>query len=511
MLCMKTKRIFLVTNALMLLIFSSCLRTNPPTESFDISTVTFDKNTWPVIIVGGGIGGLTAALYCSQAHIPCLLIEGPKPGGALTQSHSVRNWPGVVQAPGIEIIEDMQDQVDAAGVPMVSGSVTECDFSSWPRVIQVQDVQNPAVKITYKALSLILATGAEPSMLGVPGESGSDGYWGRGVSSCAVCEGALYQNKTVAVVGGGDSSVAEADYLSNIAAKVIMLVRSEAMKAKDIKASKRLTSKNNVQVLFNTTVEEIVGDGNKVTGVVVQDSKKQETHKISVDGVFLAIGSKPNTKIFKDQILLDERGFVVLKKDQETSVKGVFAAGDMCDAVFMQGVTAAGAGCRSALQARDFLAAAGYSPESIVLAIEPTSEEQKEPAQPKKQDKQIGHTIPEIFSEKDFEKQVLKGSKPVVLDVFSTWCIPCQKMMPIVQGLATDFATQVTFVKLNAANKVFSIEKALMRVKGSAVQSVPTFILIKNGVEVARLQGEVDRDTFKNKIKEAFGLKKSKR
>lgn len=329
------------------------------TKTTSSSALSLDKDTLPVVVVGGGIAGLTAAVYLMQANIPALVIEGEKVGGALAQSHSVRNWPGVIQAPGMKIVEDLKNQALASGAHILTAKVTKIDVTQRPFVLELESLADGSKQIV-KTITCILAMGREPSYLGVPGEKGDAGYWGRGVSDCAVCDGRLYKDRDVVVVGGGDAALQEASYLSDIAKTVTLLVRKDSFRAKDVKERDAVISKPQVKVLFNTEVKEIKGDGKKVTGVVIHNNKTNIKNTLSTDGVFLAIGARPNTALIKGQVELDAQNYVVLKNYQETSIPGVFAAGDIADAVFAQAVTAADAGARAALQVKRYLTTVGY-------------------------------------------------------------------------------------------------------------------------------------------------------
>lgn len=316
--------------------------------------VSYGDHVKPVVILGGGIAGLTAAMYLQQSNIPTIVIEGPKPGGALGQSHEVNNWPGIYGVTGAKIVDNIKQHALWSGATIIEGMVKKIDCKQYPFVLDIEKGYEGEVE-TIQTLSCIVAMGTEPNVLGIPGERGEDGYWGRGVSNCAVCDGAFYKNKRVVVIGGGDSAVEQALYLSHLAQCVTVLVRKDAFAAKDKKALSRLLQKQNVVVRFMSSPKCIHGDGQGVVSIDVGDTVKNTVENIEVDGVFLAIGSHPNTDIFKGQLELDARGFIVLKEHQATSVRGIFAAGDIADAQFVQAITAAGDACRAALQVKRFL------------------------------------------------------------------------------------------------------------------------------------------------------------
>lgn len=331
------------------------------TQNLDLKSIKNITEIYPVVVLGSGVAGLTAANYLAQANIPTIVIEGETPGGALMLSHSVRNWPGVIDLPGREIIDTLRQQAEKSGVRIIDGKATKVDFTTWPFTIELETMTR-SIPNTLQALSCIIATGATPNYLGIPGETGDNGYWGRGVTNCAVCDGPLYRGLSVGIVGGGDAAMAEASYLSGIAEKVTIFVRGDSLRAKDHKKRDEVLTLPNVSVIFNTKVTEVQGDDNVVTQVKTLNTKTNETSIVALDGLFLAIGSQPNTTLFKKQLTLDDLGHVVLTHDQATSRKGVFAAGDVCDPVFRQAVTSAGQGCKAALQTQKFLDDLGFKP-----------------------------------------------------------------------------------------------------------------------------------------------------
>lgn len=342
---------------ILILLFSGCVDPGFKKEVLpDRSNIKFDEPSVPVVILGGGIAGMTAAVYFSQAGIQCMIIEGPTPGGALSLAHSVRNWPGVIEAPGKRISSNLQKQVEASGVQVMKAQAISVDLKQWPRVIEVQDLQDLSLKKTVRALSVVIAMGKEPRVLGVPGEMGPDGYWGKGVSNCAVCEGSLYKNKTVAIVGGGDVAIAEVKYLADIAKKIYLLVRKDELRTKNVATQNAILANSRVEVLFNTEVTHINGDKNCVTSISIYNNKTGARRDISIDGLLLGIGSNPNTTILK-QLALDDKGFVLLKNGQETSIQGIFAAGVIVasNQDGGQAISAASDGSKAALQTINFL------------------------------------------------------------------------------------------------------------------------------------------------------------
>ncbi len=466
--------------------FSGCLGSM---DNKHKQPVVFDKEALPVVVLGGGIAGLTAAIYLAQANIPALVIEGQKEGGALSQSHSVRNWPGEYNAAGCEIFQKIKNHAIVCGAQIMQARVTSINVRQMPLVFEI-DRLDDGQKTTIKAASCVVAMGTEPIFLNIPGERGDDGYWGRGISNCAICDGFFFRDKRVAVIGGGDSAVEEASYLADLAAEVTLLMREDGFHANDIKECERLMARPNVKAFFNTDMKAIKGDGEKVTGVQLLDTKINEQRELPIDGIFLAIGSRPNTDLFTGQVELDNRGFVVLKDYQAASVPGIFAAGDVSDPNFSQAITAAGGGCRAALQVKKYLESVGYKG---VLAKK-QSTNQRVMVAPEV------HDVIEIENEQMFKDVIINSTLPVFLDVFATWCLPCQRMMPIVEKLAKEFEGKVVFAKINVAKKVMNIERIMPMINGKAVYSIPAFIFVKNGKEIKRIEGSCDYEALKKAI-----------
>ncbi len=302
-----------------------------------------------VLIIGSGPAGYTAAIYASRAGLNPVLITGGEPGGQLTTTNDVENFPGYPDGiNGPQMMVDLQKQAERFGTDVRYGLVTSVDFSGYPHIARVDD------KYDIHADAVIISTGASAKYLGLPSE---EKYYNKGVSACAVCDGFFYKDKVVAVVGGGDTAAEEATYLANLCPKVYLLVRRDEMRASTI-MQERVKAKKNIEILWNTETEEILGNGDEVTGMRVRDNSNGETRDIEVSGFFVAIGHKPNTDIFSEYLEMDEAGYLkVIPGTSKTNVEGVFVTGDAADKVYRQAVTAAGTGCMGALDAERFLAA----------------------------------------------------------------------------------------------------------------------------------------------------------
>lgn len=300
-----------------------------------------------VLIIGSGPAGYTAAIYAARANLNPVLYTGGQPGGQLTITNDVENYPGYPDGiNGPQMMIDFQKQAERFGSDIRSGLATSVDFSGYPHKVIIDE------KHEITAESVIIATGASAKYLGLPSE---EKFYNQGVSACAVCDGFFYRGKTVAVVGGGDSAAEEATYLANLCPKVYLIVRRDEMRASKI-MQQRVFKKDNIEVLWNTETEEIYGDASGVKGIRIINNQTGEKKELELAGFFLAIGHKPNSDIFKDYLEMDEAGYVKISPGtSKTNVEGVFAVGDVADKVYRQAVTAAGTGCMGALDAEKFL------------------------------------------------------------------------------------------------------------------------------------------------------------
>jgi thioredoxin reductase (NADPH) len=311
-----------------------------------------------VIVIGGGPAAYTAALYGARANLSPLVIEGFAWGGQLMITSDVENYPGYPDGVlGPEMMQDLRRQAERFGTEFLTDDVTRVDFSERPFRVWVGDDE-------YRAESVIVSTGANARQLGLDSEKKLQG---RGVSYCAVCDAAFFKDREIVVVGGGDSAMEEATFLAKFASKVTVVHRREDFRASPIMVD-RARSHDKIEFLLDSVVEEVRGE-DSVASVVVRNVKTGELTEIPADGFFVAIGHDPNTALFRGQLDMDEAGYIETKgKSSETSVVGVFAAGDVQDHVYRQAVTAAGSGCMAALDAERFLAAQEGHPEAALAA-----------------------------------------------------------------------------------------------------------------------------------------------
>ncbi|ALL07449.1 thioredoxin reductase [Pedobacter sp. PACM 27299] len=301
------------------------------------------------LIIGSGPAGYTAAIYAARAELKPVMYTGMEPGGQLTQTTDVDNFPGYPAGiMGPEMMEDFRKQAERFGTDIRFGYVSSVDFSSMPHKVVVDDIK------TITADTVIISTGATAKWLGLPSEQKYNGF---GVSACAVCDGFFFKGLDVAIVGAGDTAAEEATYLAKLCKKVYMLVRRDEFRASKAMVSRVLNTPN-IEIIYHTETQEILGNGKNVTAVRVLNNQTGVESEIPVDGFFVAIGHKPNTDIFKGWLDMDETGYLkTIPGSTKTNVEGVFAAGDVQDHYYRQAVTAAGSGCMAALDAERYLAA----------------------------------------------------------------------------------------------------------------------------------------------------------
>lgn len=301
-----------------------------------------------VLIIGSGAAGYSAAIYAARANLQPIVITGMQPGGQLTITTDVENYPGFVSIQGPELMEQMRLHAEKVGAQIVNDEIKSVEQSGEHQFRSFGNFNN------YDSNAIIIASGAQAKWLELESEKKFQGY---GVSACATCDGAFFRNKVVAVIGGGNTAVEEAIFLTRFARKVILIHRRDTLRAEKV-MQERLFKDDRIEIIWNHTVKEILGEENpkKVTDIVIQSTKTGDLQKIKIDGIFIAIGHVPNTGLFKGFIEMDEQGYIITKPGTTlTNRLGVFAAGDVQDKVYRQAVVAAGTGCMAALDAEKFL------------------------------------------------------------------------------------------------------------------------------------------------------------
>lgn len=298
-----------------------------------------------VVIIGSGPAGLTAGIYTGRAKLNPLIIDGPQPGGQLMTTTKVENWPGEVSVDGPELMINMRMQAQACGSTFLSESIVSVDFSKRPFTLVTDSGK------TIQAESIIIATGAKNKLLHCPGESE---YWGKGVATCATCDAPFYEGKEVIMVGGGDTAMTEAEHLLHFVKKITIVHILDKLTGKDPIKDKVLANPK-AEFIYNATVAQVLGDGQRVTGAVIQNQQDKSQTTLNTDGVFIAIGFNPNTTMFKGQLDMDQYGYLLVKNHTRTNIDGIFAAGDVADYRYRQAVTSAGVGCMAALDVQAFL------------------------------------------------------------------------------------------------------------------------------------------------------------
>ena len=418
------------------------------------------QNIIPVVVIGSGPAGLTAGMYAARFGYKTLVVTGDKPGGALTETTWVENWSGIEKQLGPDIMQNLQAQVVRFGVEFLYDSVSHINFSKWPYVLELAD------GTVLHALTVIIASGSSPKKLGVPGEKE---YWGKGVTTCAVCDAPFHKGKDVVVIGGGDSAVEESLQLAPYARTVTILVRGDQMRAAAA-MQKRLEAVDNISVLYSVEVQTILGNDDEVTGVEIRNRKTNEVSTKSVSGVFLAIGHDPNTKMLDNQVKLDDHGYIVtLGRSQQTSIAGVFAAGDVQDPVYKQANASIGYGTNAAIDANSFLQHHGFNTE-VLRSLEPQYFEAF------LQDRVEVAKIEKLSELKD----IIESTEGLlVVDYYAPTCPSCMQMLPAVETVAAELKDKVTFVKVDTS-------ESLDIIKEYKVAKIPLLMVYSNGSLLAR-------------------------
>ena len=420
------------------------------------------ENVVPVAVIGSGPAGLSAALYIARAGMKAFVFTGPEPQGQLTRTTYIENFPGRVKILGPVLMNDMQLQAESFGACVIHDSVISIDTNQWPFSVTTQEGRK------FKALTIVLATGASPCTLNIPGEKE---FWGKGVTTCAVCDAHFYQDKEVVVVGGGDSAAEQVFELAAHVSKVTVLVRKDQMRAST--ASRKLVeATSNATIEYNRELLKIYGDPDKggVTHIDVLNNQTGVVEKRPIDGVFLAIGHTPRTDLVKNALQIDEAGCVVVHgRTQQTSIQGIFAAGEVQDSKYRQAAIAAGEGVKAALDAIGFLYSLGFN-NSIARKLD---------------DKFF-----EVFSDKKLQLNTLTAPQDVdtyinvpgvvVVDFYTKVCPECIKLLPMLEAVAFKMQDQIKVYKCDIQTSK-GLRYVLAEEKDLKLRTVPTLAVFKDG------------------------------
>lgn len=432
-------------------------------QTFNIQEALSYPHIIPAVVIGSGPAGSGAALYLARQAIDVVVFEGRQPGGQLTKTTHVENWPGTVSIMGPQLVENLKHHAEQAGAFYSPDSVIRVDLNVWPFVIETEE------GLTVRAYTVVVATGSYPRRLNISGE---EEYWGRGVSSCALCDAAFFKNKQVVVVGGGDSAFEEGLQLSPYADHVTILVRGAQARA-TARMQERVTQFKNISIEYNRGITEIAGDGEKVTHIVVENTQTHQAEKRPIDGVFLAIGHVPNSELFAPYLALEKSGHIIAyNRTQHTSRPGVFVAGDVADHVYMQAGKAAGDGTAAGIDAARFLLSAGYSPEiakklyaqNIVRAT-----------------RRVGmRELQEITTVQELNA-VIEESDVVVCELYTDGCPPCKALAPVFESVAHELSDGALFIKIFGPDA-----EDIIRDRRIAITKYPAIVVFVKGQFAAR-------------------------
>lgn len=450
-----------------------------------------------VVIIGSGPAGYTAAIYAARANLKPFVFEGYQagglPGGQLMTTTEVENFPGFPKGiTGPHLMDQMKAQAVRWGAELVTEDVTSVDFSQRPFTIRSEDRE-------VRAHSVIIATGATAKRLGLPLEHQ---FWSRGISACAICDGAtpIFRQAELAVIGGGDSAAEEAVYLTKYGSHVHLLVRSDKMRASKAMQD-RVLKNEKITVHWNTAVLDVFGEADHMKGIKIQNTETGEEGELHVRGLFYAIGHTPNTSLFQGQIELDDVGYVVTKPGSvETSVEGVYAAGDVQDHEFRQAITAAGTGCMAAMLAERWLSAHGLV-EEFHQTDDPEAPEE-EPALPTKTEAELaaefdvaqtrhegGYALRKLYHDSD---------RLIIVKYASPTCGPCHTLKPILGRVIDEFDGQVHYVEID-------IEQDPEIAESAGVTGTPTVQFFKDKDLVAEFKGIKPKSQYREMIQTQLG------
>lgn len=448
-----------------------------------------------LVIIGSGPAGYTAAIYAGRANLKPVVFEGFQagglPGGQLMTTTEVENFPGFPQGiTGPELMDQMKAQAERWGAELYTEDVISVNLSQRPFIVRSQERE-------IKTNSIVIATGATAKRLGLPSEHE---FWSRGISACAICDGAtpIFHGAELAVIGAGDSAAEESIYLTKYGSKVNMLVRTDKMRASKAMQD-RVLSNPKIQVHWNTEAVDIFGKGH-MEGVKVRNTKTGEESQLHAKGLFYAVGHSPNTSLFKGQLELDEVGYVVTKHGTvETSVEGVFAAGDVQDHEFRQAITAAGTGCMAAMLAERWLSSTGLIQEFHQQAETADNELEHQPTKKTEAEEEAGFNLNRTRHEGGYALRKLfhESDRLLLVKYVSPGCGPCHTLKPILNKMVDEFDSKIHFVEID-------IDKDRDIAENAGVTGTPTVQLFKNKELVKEVKGVKQKSEYRQLIESSL-------
>jgi len=448
-----------------------CSKASFKKSQFNWDNVAQKKNIIPIAVIGSGPAGLSAAMYGARGRVRTIVFEGEKPGGLLTETSEVKNWPGAPDVLGPDVMDSLREQACGFGVQVVADIIEEVDFSRWPFVLKTMNGD------TVHALTVVISTGAAPRKLGIKGEQE---YWGRGVSACARCDAPLFKDKVAVVIGGGDSAIEEAQQLTPYAKKVTIIHRRDKLRAAP-QMQDQLSAQKNIDVIYNAAVKSVIGDDRKVTKVELIDTQTKEESAIPIDGLFLAIGHIPNTDFVKKYIDTDNQGFVWLQdRSQATNVSGVFAAGDVADPIYRQAGTAAGDGIKAGVDALNFLHSIGYTGDRAQSLESKMFDPEGDACSVSEVERVVV-----ISNKNDFDKFISKGTGLSAVLFYKGTESPSPKMMELLQESAQEVNSSISFALLDTLE-----QPSLTTLSNNySILKTPSLLVFSEGKLVARFSG----------------------
>ena len=454
-------------------------------KKYCIDEVIKQENVVPVAIIGSGPAGLSAALYISRAGMKSFVFAGPTLCGQLTQTTFIENWPGRERVLGETLMNDIKKQAISFGAVIVNDTIIDIDTNVWPFSIKTEEGRS------FKALSIIIATGATPKALNIPGEKE---FWGKGVTTCAICDACFFKDKQVVISGGGDSAAEMVFELAPYVKKVTVLVRKDKMKAA-IVMQERISKYSNAFVEYHKEMKKIYGnEQDGVTAIDVYDNEKHTFEKRAIDGVFLAIGHTPNSSMINGKVPLDDHGYIKMSgRSQASLIPGIFAAGEIQDPKYRQAIVAAGEGVKAALDVTSFLYSLGFNVEIGHKLdrqfFERFSDEKIE--------------LNELITIKEFYSKVINVKGLVILDFYGTACPMCVKMIPVLESVANKFKDSVKIYKVHYNNDIEKYRMIFAELWWNhdiKVKKVPALLVFKDGKFIEMTYNIMSRKELTNYI-----------